>query len=93
MFLGPGHHVDRVEDNALKAAPEVLLVAEEDLVEVAHAADKDAVVNIELVEAARKFCPGYIKLVFFYHVPLQTQICTKLQTVLKKTLKITHVGR
>ena len=61
LFLSPGHHVDRGEDDALEAAPEVLLIAKKDLVEVAHAADKNAVVEVELVEAARKFCPGYTK--------------------------------
>ena len=46
LFLSPGHHVDRVEDNVLQAASEVLLVAQEDLVEVAHPTDKDTIVDV-----------------------------------------------
>lgn len=43
-------HVNPVERDVLDASPEGLLVAEEDLAKVAHPADKDAKVNVQLVE-------------------------------------------
>ena len=55
--LGLEQDVDPVEDDVLEAASEVLLVAEKDLVEVSHAAHKDAKVDIEFVESARQLGP------------------------------------
>ena len=49
FYLCPLQDVDAVEEDVLDAAPEVLLVAQEDLVEVAEAAHQDAEVNVQLV--------------------------------------------
>ena len=49
------YHLYSVEKEALKASSEVLLVAQEDLVEVAHPSDEHPVVDVQLVEPARKF--------------------------------------
>ncbi len=57
LVLGFHHHLQPVEEDVLDAAPEVLLVAEEDLVKVAHAAHEDAVVYVQLVEPARQLGP------------------------------------
>ncbi len=58
LILGLHHDVEPVKDDVLDAAAEVLLVAEEDLVKVSHAAHKDAVVNVQLVESARQLSSG-----------------------------------
>ena len=51
------YHLNPVEEEAFEAATKVLLVSQEDLVEVAHTADKHPVVDVELVETAGQFCP------------------------------------
>ena len=51
------YHLNPVEEETLEAATKVLLVSQEDLVEVAHTADKHPVVDVELVETAGQFCP------------------------------------
>jgi len=58
LILGLHHDVEPVEDDVLDAAAEVLLVAEEDLVKVSHAAHEDAVVDVQLVESARQLRSG-----------------------------------
>ena len=47
------YHLYSVEKEVLKASSEVLLVAKEDLVEVAHPSDEHPVVDVQLVEPAR----------------------------------------
>ena len=47
------YHLYSVEKEALKTSSEVLLVAKEDLVEVAHPSDEHPVVDVQLVEPAR----------------------------------------
>ena len=47
------YHLYSVEKEALKTSSEVLLVAKEDLVEVAHPSDEHPVVDVQLVESAR----------------------------------------
>ena len=59
------HYLDPVEKEVFKASPKVLLVSQEDLVEVAHPADKHPVMDVELVETAGKFCPA-VKMIQFY---------------------------
>ncbi len=51
-YLCRNENVDPVEEDAIHAAPEVLLIAQEDLVEVAHAAHEDAEMDIELVKSS-----------------------------------------
>ena len=43
-------YLDPVEKEVFKASAEVLLVSQEDLVEVAHPADKHPVVDVQLIE-------------------------------------------
>ncbi len=56
-YLRPGEHVDPVEVDLFDAAPEVLLVAQEDLAEVAHATHEDPEVHVQLVEGAGDLNP------------------------------------
>ena len=58
-------HLYSVEKEVLKASSEVLLVAQEDLVEVAHPSDEHPVVDVQLVEPARKFGSAVSFIVFF----------------------------
>jgi hypothetical protein len=58
LILGLHHDIEPVEDDVLDAAAEVLLVAEEDLVKVSHAAHKDTIVYVQLVEPARQLRSG-----------------------------------
>ena len=58
MIFQHYHYLDPVEEEVFKASAEVLLVSQEDLVEVAHPADKHPVMDVELVETAGKFCPA-----------------------------------
>ena len=59
------YHLYSVEKEALKASSEVLLVAKEDLVEVAHPSDEHPVVDVQLVEPARKFGSAVTVLLFY----------------------------
>ena len=59
------YHLYSVEKEALKTSSEVLLVAKEDLVEVAHPSDEHPVVDVQLVEPARKFGSAISFIVFF----------------------------
>ena len=63
--LNDVYHLYSVEKEALKASSEVLLVAKEDLVEVAHPSDEHPVVDVQLVEPARKFGSA-VKVLLFY---------------------------
>ena len=58
------YHLYSVEKEALKTSSEVLLVAKEDLVEVAHPSDEHPVVDVQLVEPARKFGSAISFIVF-----------------------------
>ena len=60
------YHLYSVEKEALKTSSEVLLVAQEDLVEVAHPSDEHPVVDVQLVEPARKFGSAVTVLLFFF---------------------------
>ena len=66
-------HLDPVEKEVFKASPEVLLVSQEDLVEVAHPTDKDPIVDVQLIETARQFCPGEVNCINFYITHPNTQ--------------------
>lgn len=57
LVLRRDHNVEAVEEDGLHASPEVLLVAEEDLVEVPHPAHEHAVVDVQLVEPAGQLGP------------------------------------
>ena len=59
------HYLDPVEKEVFKASAEVLLVSQEDLVEVAHPSDEHPVVDVQLVEPARKFRSAVTILSFF----------------------------
>ena len=59
------YHLYSVEKEALKTSSEVLLVAKEDLVEVAHPSDEHPVVDVQLVEPARKFGSAVTVLLFY----------------------------
>ena len=60
------YHLYSVEKEALKTSSEVLLVAQEDLVEVAHPSDEHPVVDVQLVEPTRKFGSAVTVLSFFF---------------------------
>ena len=60
------YHLYSVEKEALKTSSEVLLVAKEDLVEVAHPSDEHPVVDVQLVEPARKFGSAVEVLSYFF---------------------------
>ena len=51
-YLCWNENVDTVEEDTVHAPPEVLLIAQEDLVEVAHAAHEDAEVDVQLVKSS-----------------------------------------
>ena len=48
-----GKNVEAIVEHVLHTAPEVLLVAKKDLVEVSHTAEEHAVVDVEFKEPAR----------------------------------------
>ena len=54
LYLSFSEYVDSVEINVFETASEVFLIAEEDLVEVAHPAKEHAEVHVQLVVFARK---------------------------------------
>ena len=51
-YLGGNENVNPVEKDAVHATPKVLLIAQEDLIEVSHAAHEDAEVDVQLVESS-----------------------------------------
>ena len=52
-LLGRCHHINVVEVNIFKAPAEIFLVPKEYLIEVSHAANKHAEMDVELVKSSR----------------------------------------